>query len=71
MDYGQRQQSLNPHKTVCVTVPHKPEPLNYVYALKGSPLSRVCEYNYLGVTILQTLVGQTILITLLERETKD
>lgn len=49
------QMSLNPHKTVCMTITHKLEPLNYVYNLQGNPLSRVTEYKYLGVTITSNL----------------
>lgn len=33
-----------------MTVSHKQAPLQFNYSLSGSPLTRVTEYKYLGVT---------------------
>lgn len=49
------QMSINLDKTVCMTITHKRQPLEYVYMLHGKALSRVSEFRYLGLTITSNL----------------
>lgn len=49
------QMSLNTQKTVCMTITHKRQPLEFSYVIQGVSLTNVIEYKYLGVTITADL----------------
>lgn len=49
------QMSINPQKTVCMTITRKKEAINYDYSIKGIGLQKVNEQKYLGVTITSDL----------------
>lgn len=53
------QMSINPKKTVCMTITRKKEAIQYDYRIKGTRLEKVNAHKYLGVTITSSLRWDT------------